>query len=392
MRCLLYDPDRVADAMDEADLDALIATTAANVQYLTRFRRPGGSLAVLQRGDLERPQLIVKSSSISFCLEDPCDQVGVHVYGDFIRFVAEGVQLTEREARLLELHNAARKDADQWTLAAEVLTAAGLRGGVVGVDVGLDGVSKLSAALPGLKLKSTPELYRWLRMVKTPEEISRLGEAARISEHAILTSVQSAFLGATQRQLARVFSHTAIEANSFVRQDNVSIGRSAAFGNMNTPRDVVANGDIIRFDVGVHYEGYASDMARCYAFRTADERATRIQAALVDGERALLDAIRPGVTASQIFDLAVNAVREAGIEAYDRTHVGHGIGIAGAGYDPPLLAASDHIPLEPGMVLCVETPYTEIGFAGLQVEDMIVVTEDGYRLLTNSARHLRVVP
>ncbi|OGR90269.1 MAG: hypothetical protein A2V88_08560 [Elusimicrobia bacterium RBG_16_66_12] len=378
--------------MDEAGLDALIATSAANVQYLTRFRRAGGALAVLPRGDLKRPQLIVKSSSISFSLEDPCDQVGVHVYGNFIRFVAEGVGLTDREARLLELHNASRQDADPWTLAAEILTAAGLHRGGVGVDAVLESVSKLSAALPELKLKSTPDLFRRLRMVKTAEEISRLAEAARITEHAILTSVQSAFLGVTQRGLARVFDHTAIEANSFVRQDNVSIGRSAAFGNLNTPGDVVADGDIIRYDVGVHYEGYASDMARCYAFRTADDRAVRIQAALVEGERALLDAVRPGVTAAQIFDVAVGAVRKAGIEAYDRTHVGHGIGIAGAGYDPPLLAPSDHTPLEPGIVLCVETPYVEIGFAGLQVEDMIVVTEDGYRLMTNSARHLRVVP
>lgn len=392
MLCLLYDPQRVAAAMDEAGLEALVATSAANVQYLTRFRRGDGALAVLARGDLERPQLVVKASSISFALEDPCDQVGVHVHGNFIRYVADGVELTGREGRLLELHNAARHDADPWTLAAEILAAAGLQRGVVGVDSGLEGAAKLSAALPALELKSVPDLFRRLRMVKTPEEVSRLAEAARVTEHAILTSVQSAFLGATQRGLARVFNHTAIEANCFIRQDNVSIGRSTVFGNLNTPTDVVADGDIIRYDVGVHYEGYASDIARCYAFRKAHARAARIQDALVEGERALLDAIRPGVTAAQLFDVAVRAVRKAGIEPYDRTHVGHGVGIAGAGYDPPLLAAADNTPLEPGMVLCIETPYVEIGFGALQVEDTIVVTEDGYRLLTNSARHLRVVP
>jgi Xaa-Pro aminopeptidase len=61
-------------------------------------------------------------------------------------------------------------------------------------------------------------------------------------------------------------------------------------------------------------------------------------------------------------------------------------------YEPPLLAPSDHTLLEPGMVLCVETPYTEVGLGGLQVEDMVVVTPDGYRFLTHTNRHLQVVP
>ncbi len=392
MNRLLYDPERVAAMMDEAGLDALFAAIATNVQYTTRFRRPGGAYAILLRSDLEHPHLIVKSPSISFCLEDPCDNVEVHVYANFYRFFAEDVDLTDRENQLKELHNQARHDADQWTLAAEVLTDLQHQKGSVGVDTDLDTLSKLRDALPDLEIKSTPEFFRHLRMVKTPEEVTRLAEAARITEHAILTSAQSAFMGATQRQLARVFSHTAIQANSFIRQDNVSIGRSSAFGNMNTPSDVVADGSIIRFDVGVHYEGYASDIARCYAFRTADERAKRIQDALVEGQRIMLDMIHPGVTASQIFEAAVKGVRQAGIEHYDRTHVGHGIGIAGAGYDLPTLSANDHTPLEPGMVLCVETPYTEIGLGGLQVEDMIVITDDGYRLLTHTSRHLRVVP
>ena len=392
MNCLLYDPERVAAKMDEEGLDALIATTAPNVQYITRFRRPGGALAILQRGALEHPWLIVKSSSISFCFEDPCDNVKVRVYGSFYRHFADGVELTEREMRLKELHNEARHEADQWALAAETLTSLGLAKARVGADTNLDSLSQLTDAQPGLRLDSTPELFRRLRMVKTREEVSRLAEAARITEHAIMTSVQSAFLGDTQRHLARVFSVAAIQANSYLRQDNVSIDRGAAFGNLNTPDDIVADGSIIRYDVGVHYQGYASDMSRCYAFRTPSEKATSYHAALVEGLESALELIRPGVPASHVFKAAVDGVRRAGIRHFERTHVGHGIGIAGAGYDPPLLSSSDNTPLAPGMVLCVETPYTEVGFGGLQVEDMIVVTEDGYSLLTHLPRHLGVVP
>ena len=78
-----------------------------------------------------------------------------------------------------------------------------------------------------------------------------------------------------------------------------------------------------------------------------------------------------------------------GISHYQRNHVGHGIGIEC--YDPPFLTpASDHI-IEEGMVLNVETPYYELGFGGVAVEDTFAVTKDGYRFLTKSDRDLFVL-
>ena len=43
---------------------------------------------------------------------------------------------------------------------------------------------------------------------------------------------------------------------------------------------------------------------------------------------------------------------------------------------------------EPGMVLCVETPYYEIGWSGMMVEDTVIVTCDGHDLLTRASRAL----
>lgn len=391
MDCLLYDLQRVAAAMDAGGLDALIATQASNIQYLTRYRRPGGALAVLRRAELEHPDLIVPASNISFCLEDPCEKLRIHVYGTFYRFFA-AVELTEREEFIRRHHNESRKDASGWDLVAEILGSGGLQRTTLGTDTTVDSLSELLKISPDLRVKSTPGLFRHLRMLKSQEEVNRLAEAARITEHAILTSVQSAHLGSTQQHLARVFNHTAVMANSFIRQDNVSIDGGSVFDNLNTPGDVVQDGSLIRYDVGVHYKGYASDVARCFSFRTLREKVRSYHAALVEGQEVALEVVRPGVTASEVFEAAVAAVRKAGIPHYERTHVGHGIGIAGAGYDLPLLASSDKTVLEPGMVLCVETPYTEVGFGGLQVEDMVVVTPNGYTPLTHTDGHLQVVP
>ena len=85
----------------------------------------------------------------------------------------------------------------------------------------------------------------------------------------------------------------------------------------------------------------------------------------------------------------VETVRREGIGHYQRSHVGHGIGLDG--YDAPNIAPSSTDVFEEGMVICVETPYYEMGFAGLQVEDTLVVTRDGVESFMVSGTELRVV-
>ena len=91
-----------------------------------------------------------------------------------------------------------------------------------------------------------------------------------------------------------------------------------------------------------------------------------------------------------MFETAVEAVRREGIPHYRRSHVGHGIGLDG--YDLPDLTASSRDVLEEGMVLCVETPYYELGWTGLQVEDMVVVRAGGIETLMTTSGALRTIP
>jgi Xaa-Pro aminopeptidase len=75
-----------------------------------------------------------------------------------------------------------------------------------------------------------------------------------------------------------------------------------------------------------------------------------------------------------------------GIPHYERHHCGHGIGLQI--YDPPSISANSDQRLEEGMVLCVETPYYEIGKYGLQIEDTVVIVADGIRRLAHTSNKL----
>jgi Xaa-Pro aminopeptidase len=82
----------------------------------------------------------------------------------------------------------------------------------------------------------------------------------------------------------------------------------------------------------------------------------------------------------------MDAVRKAGLPHYRRNHVGHGIGLDG--YEVPALTESSTDVLTPGMVMCIETPYYELGFGGFQVEDMVLVTETGVESFMTLPRDL----
>ena len=85
----------------------------------------------------------------------------------------------------------------------------------------------------------------------------------------------------------------------------------------------------------------------------------------------------------------MSAARNSGLPEYRRSHVGHGIGIDG--YDIPHLAPDDSTPVEEGMVLCVETPYYQLGWGGLQVEDTVVVRQNGAETLMKGSSALRIL-
>jgi Xaa-Pro aminopeptidase len=388
---LLYDPSRLHTLLEECGVDGLLVAKPPNVRYLTRFPKPGGTLGIVLQDSLTEPILIIPSANLDFVLEEVGETAEIHVYGEFFRSLKAGQELDEREERIAHLYHNALENSDRDHSAASILRERGVTTSALLTDVGITEFAGLGRHLPSLELVSDPPAFKRLRMVKTDEEIQRLNEVAGLTEEAITATLDQIAQGVSQAQLARTF-HLAVAAKGArLRLDNISLGRSSAFGNANIPGDKVEIGRVIRFDVGAIKGGYISDMARCYSFRQAEDRVLSFYEALHVGQEAALEALRPGVQARDVFEIAVKAVRSAGLPDYQRTHIGHGIGLDGDGYDPPLLAPGDDTILEAGMVLCVETPYYEIGFGGLQVEDMVVVTEEKPTFLTTSRRDFQIL-
>lgn len=391
--------DRIARFMDSVDSDVLIASTPENVLYLTSFYSLSHwlianteSYAVVTRANLERPYLIFPKGDTDLVVESNTHTLPLYPYGDFY-------VLPPRASMKLSTEDAQLDDTmpiESYDSAASALSAAlgdiGFSPSRIAVDGRgfSDAAREVIAQFASRKNSSLSEdgskVLIDARMVKTEEEILRLSYAAHVTEEAIQAVLSRLVEGSTELEAKRLFQEFLVQRDVEPRLTVLGFGSHGAFPNSQPGTRELAPGDIIRFDVGGVFRHYWSDLSRIAVFGEPTDRTRRYYNALLLGQQAGLDAARPGTTAGTVFETTLQVVRNEGIPEYRRQHVGHGIGLNI--YDPPILRRGNETVLEPGMTLCVETPFYEAGFGGLQVEDLVLVTETGSRLVTKSSREL----
>lgn len=374
--------DRVRAALAASSFDWLALGSAPNIFYATGYRSVAGDLFAAHRMlalvSVDRTVVVGGASDGAAALES-----GI-APDDYVPF---GVFYFESQAgEAAETSLAGRHPTFEEAVSA-ALAIAGLAG-TLGTDAPGAALADLLATGGASVQDATDWLYK-MRAVKLPEEVERLRIAARLAEDGIDAAVAAAAPGATEEHLARIVASTMASGGGMPRFVVVTSGPRSALSDARATDRALSAGDLLRFDVGCTYEGYWSDIGRTAVVGEPSPRQQRLYDAILAGEQAQLDLMRPGVTAEEVFDVAVETVQAGGLSPYRRHHCGHAIGIEV--YERPVVAPGWSTPLEPGMVFCVETPYYEIGWGGMMVEDTVVVTDEGVERLNRSDRSLRVI-
>ena len=397
-RSPLFDSARAHRHMADAGVDAVLAATLENVYYYSQVwsenfevlpRRT--QLYVLVTADaVHRPTLISGVEEAANIYDAIRDDLDVYFAGRFFRFVDESSELSElsRYVRSHVIDGSSHATLPDATVAA--VRDAGLAGGTVAYDErGMfpESLAAIQAQLPDVTFVPGSELLRRIRAVKTVEEQERLRRSAQITESGIAAALEIATEGVREADLIDAFEATVLAAGARLRFAQIAFGERGATGYVMNRTAALKASDIIRFDVGCSFRGYQSDIARNYSIAEPPAKAQRLHAAMLEGEEAAVAALRPGRPVREVVAAAIDSIRAAGVEGYDRHHIGHGIGLDV--YDFPILTSATDDLVEAGMVVAVETPYYELGFAGLHPEDPVLVTEDGAEYLTSSSRALK---
>lgn len=395
----LMNTPRLQSRMKSEGMDAIVATAPENVTYtsgfwaMSQWIRRGPQAYVLTPGEGGGEQAIVASTGTLDLIADQDVPVkDVRRYGYFaIESDALCVDHDERDRRVSRMLE--REDpGDAVAALVSAIVDRGLDSATIGVDeIGIlpQYFDKLAAMLPKARIKRAAEVFRHARAVKIPEEVKRLRRSARVAELSIDAALAVAKEGATERELANAFhGKTIVEGGMPVLGVICTGPRSALSSGQPTDRKL-ERGDVIRFDVGGRVDHYRADISRIAVLGEASEKVKSYHRGIRAGLLRAHEIIKPGVKVADVFNEVVETVRKNGIPHYKRNHVGHGIGLDG--YDAPNITPGSGEVFEEGMVICCETPYYEMGFAGLQVEDMLHVTKDGIESLMSTSSELRIV-
>jgi Xaa-Pro dipeptidase len=398
----LLNRPRAKQLMELEDVDGLLAATFENVYYLSNvwmenffvLPRQTQGFAIAARDALDKPVVVGSIGEVANFTESAVPGGKLITYGQFYRFVNEHAQLSPGETTVKErvIDHPEQSRSNVIEALASGLEEAGLTSGTVAYDergLFIETFAALKQRLPEVNLIPGYQLFRRIRAVKTTEEQRRLEAVLRVNEGAMAAAMKVARPGVTEQDMIEEFERYVVSRGAKVMFTQIAFGPRGGQGYVMKRDAVLSAGEVIRFDVGCMLDGYNTDIARNFSIGEPDERCLRYFDATIAGVDAAAAAMRPGATAADVFHAAVAAVRDNGIPQFARTHVGHGIGLEV--YDIPLLSPTDNTPIEAGMVVQIETPYYELGWAGIQPEDTVVATSSGGKNLTALSRKFEVV-
>lgn len=234
---------------------------------------------------------------------------------------------------------------------------------------------------------ATEGLTRPLRLLKSPDEIARLREAARLTD-AAFAHVLDGTLRAGVRE-----ADVALEIERFVRQGGgdgmafdviVAGGHRSAMPHGTASDRVLQRGDLVTLDFGARVDGYHADMTRAVAIGPVAEPLRGWYDAVLAAQEEAVAAIRPGLSGIEADRVARDRLAEAGIAELFVHSLGHGVGLQI--HEGPSLSSRSTDVLAPGMVVTVEPGVYRPGVGGLRIEDLVLVTESGHEVLSRSPK------
>ena len=272
----------------------------------------------------------------------------------------------------------------------ERLGAAGARVGIAGEDImPATMYIDLTTALPDAQFSNANALVEQLRARKSEIEVAYLKRAAEIVETGYTAIFDAIRPGVSESDLCAEGHAAGMRAGAdFVRYVRVHSGPWASWGSrwpQATQRKLEA-GDLIRFDYVGAVEGYGFDVNRTAVVpgKKLEKSVEEMLELTIATSEAAMGAVQAGARASDVHEAASRFLDDNanGAGQYLFPMAGHGIGLETV--EAPIIRPDNAMILERNMVLCVEPQFVLPEVGGTNIEQMVLVTDDGCELLTTT--------
>jgi Xaa-Pro dipeptidase len=349
----------------QSGLDAIALVPSHNLVYLTgiHFRMMERSLVLFIPVDGE-PQMIIPSLEVPLVAEKPFPMT-LHSYTD-----AEGYRPTyERVCSAFS----------------------GKKIGVEGMKMRVTEGQLIEQYAPGAQVIPADDTIQHFRLHKDTTEIEMLCKAIATAEAAIDAVVPQVRAGMTERDIMNKLLNAMVEAGSegVAFEPIVLSGPNTAQPHGFAGNRVVSEGELLLFDWGTTHEAYVSDLTRTFAVGDINPELTKIYETVLAANEAGIAAAKPGIAAQEVDRAARKVITDAGYGEYFIHRTGHGLGMEG--HEGPYMREGNDQILEPGMVFTVEPGIYVPGVGGVRIEDDVMITESGAKVLTSYPKTLRKI-
>lgn len=345
---------RLQAAMKAANVDAVFLYSSINRHYFTGLTTSNGLLLVEQQG------------TPAF-------------YTDFRYLEVAHRVLTGVDIRKFK---AAKEQLADYTELSKGWKTIGYEGNLTVAQF-----QPLQEAMAHAKWTSVTAMVNTLRAVKSASELDAIRRSAQAND-ALFAELMKVFKpGMSELEMLRQFR--IIEAQRGLRESFDPIlcaGVNAVECHHQPDGTILQPESELLIDMGVLVDGYCSDMTRTVFFGTPTERFKEIHSIVLEANRAVIAAVKPGMRCCDVDKIARDVIDKYGYGQYFDHGLGHSVGLEI--HEMPAFGKTCETVLEPGMVLTDEPGIYIPGDVGVRIEDLLVITETGCEVLSHTPHEI----
>jgi Xaa-Pro aminopeptidase len=272
--------------------------------------------------------------------------------------------------------------------------------------------SRTGVTAPG-ELASLEHILHEMRLFKSPEEIKLMRCAAEVSANAHIKAMQKCKPGMYEYQIEAELIYNFIQGGlrAVAYPSIVAGGNNACVLHYTENADKLKSGDLLLIDAGAECDHYAADITRTFPVSGRfTEPQKQLYQLVLDAQAAAIAQVKPGLPWHMAHDASVEVltkglvslgllkgkvsklIKEEKYKQFYMHRIGHWLGMDVHDVGDYKLDKEWRL-LEPGMVLTIEpglyipadcqTVDEQWRGIGIRIEDDVLVTEDGYEILTN---------
>lgn len=233
------------------------------------------------------------------------------------------------------------------------------------------------------------KLIHEVRAVKNKKELANIIKAQRISERVLSDVLKKIKIGVSEVEIANFIKKSFVKYGTPVLSfpPIVAFGKNTANIHHEPSKTKLKIGDFIMFDFGCTVNHYCSDMTRTYIYGKPSKRQEKVYLSVLEAMNRAMNKIKKGERKAKVIDASARTYLNKKFPNKFSHGLGHGVGTVIHEWPNFKPKSEDILPV--GCVMTIEPGLYFKGFGGVRIEDMVLITQNGYRNLTDVPKDIK---